>query len=186
MAKGGTSTTMATSGLIDDLRPIVTNLIKDAKTDFDADTTLTDEDPAYGNIVAGLSQEQKDAFANQKNIATNMQQGTGAWDLSGNLKRDLGNTLGTGMGAASYGDALGSARSQAATSKALGDVSANYQQQRQQDIAGGAELLGNVGQAMQQQKQKVLDAPHTARSRIFQLFGQGPQQKIQTTTGGGK
>jgi len=180
MAKGGTSTTMAVSGLVDDLRPIVTNLITDRKAAYDKDVL----DPS--RVVADLSQEQKDAFGNQKTMATNMMQGTGDWDLSGNLRRDMQNTLGTGMGAASYGDALGSARSQAATNKALGDVSAGYQQQRQQNIAGGAELLGNVGQAMQQQKQKVLDAPHTATSRIFQLFGQGPQQKIQTTTGGGK
>ena len=180
MAKGGTSTTMAVSGLIDDLRPIVTNLIKDRKDAYDLDV----DDP--NRVVAELSQEQKDAFGDQKSIASDMMQGTGAWDLSGNLRRDLSNTLGTGMGAASMGGALGSARSQAATQKALGDVSSNYLQQRQQNIAGGAEMLGNVGQAMQQQKQKVLDAPHTATSRIFSYLSAGPQQKVQTTKGGGK
>jgi len=180
MAKGGTSTTMAVSGLIDDLRPIVTNLITDRKDAYDKDIL----DPS--RVVADLSQEQKDAFGDQKSIASDMMQGRGAFDLSGNLRRDLGNTLGTGMGAASYGDALGSARSQAATNKALGDVSANYLQQRQQNITGGAEMLGNVGQAMQQQKQKVLDAPHTATSRIFSYLSAGPQQKVQTTKGGGK
>jgi|TARA_R100000742_G_C4219252_1_gene43480 hypothetical protein len=180
MAKGGTSTTMATSGLIDDLRPIVTNLIQGRADAYDEEV----KDPS--KIVAGLSQEQKDAFSNQKATANQMMAGQGAWDLSGNLNRDMQNTLGTGMGAASYGDALGSARSQAATNKALGDVSANYLQQRQQNITGGAEMLGNVGQAMQQQKQKVLDAPHTATSRIFSYLNAGPQQKVQTTTGGGK
>jgi len=177
---GGSSTTIATSGLIDDLKPIVTKLIGDRVTAYDEDI----KDPS--KIVADLSQQQKDSFTASTNTANDMISGQGAFDLSGRLNRDLANTLGTGMGAASMGGALGSARSMAATNKALGDVSMNYLEKEQGNILKGSELLGNVGTAMQQQKQKRLDAPHTATSRIFQYLGAGPTQSVQTTKGGGK
>ena len=177
---GGSSTTVATSGLIDDLRPIVTKLIGDRVEAYDEDI----KDPS--KIVADLSQQQKDAFTAQTNTANDMMSGQGAFDYGGRLKRDLSNTLGGGMGAASMGGALGSARYMAATNRALGDVSMNYLEKEQGNILKGSEMLGNVGTSMQQQKQKVLDAPHTATSRIFQYLGAGPTQSVQTTKGGGK
>ena len=177
---GGSSTTVATSGLIDDLRPVVTKLINDRVTAYDEDI----KDP--NNIVAELSQQQKDAFTAQTNTANDMMSGQGTFDYGSRLNRDLSNTLGGGMGAASMGGALGSARSQAAIGQAMGDVSMNYLEKEQGNILKGSEMLGNVGTSMQQQKQKVLDAPHTATSRIFQYLGAGPTQSVQTTKGGGK
>ena len=36
------------------------------------------------------------------------------------------------------------------------------------------------------EKQKLLDAPHLGASRYFGYLTGAPQQKVQTTTGGGK
>jgi len=180
MAKGGGGTTTATSGIAEEFLPMVKDVLGNVTDKYKADVGNPE------NLIAGLTDEQKLGLTSQGNMASDMMTGKGAWDLSSNLQRDLGNTLGTGMGAASMGGALGSARSQAATNKALGDVSAGYMQQRQKDILGGGKLMGDVGQAYQQQKQKLLDAPHLGASRYFGYLTGAPQQKVQTTTGGGK
>ncbi len=179
MAKGG-GTTTATSGIAEEFLPMIKDVLGNVTDKYTADVGKPE------NLIAGLTDEQKLGLTSQGNMASDMMTGQGAWDLSSNLQRDLGNTLGTGMGAASMGGALGSARSQAATNKALGDVSAGYMQQRQKDILGGGKLMGDVGQAYQQQKQKLLDAPHLGASRYFGYLTGAPQQKVQTTTGGGK
>ena len=179
MSSGG-GQTIATSGIAEEFLPLVKGVLSDVTTEYNTNKNNPD------NIIAGLTDEQKLGLTSQENMASDMMAGTGAWDLSGNLERDLRNTLGTGMGAASMGGALGSARSQAAGHKALGDVSASYQQQRQKDIQAGGKLMGDVGQAYQQQNQKVLDAPHLGASRYFGYLTGAPQQKVQTTTGGGK
>tara|TARA_R100001510_G_C7646076_1_gene203384 strand:- start:131 stop:670 length:540 start_codon:yes stop_codon:yes gene_type:complete len=179
MAKGG-GTTTATSGIASEFLPLVKDVLSNVTTEYKANVGKPE------NIVAGLTDEQKLGLDSQANMASDMMTGKGVFDLSSNLQRDLGNTLGTSMGAASMGGALGSARSQAATQKALGDVSANYLQQQQQNVLAGGKLMGDVGQALQQQKQKTLDAPHLGASRYFGYLTGAPQQKVQTTTGGGK
>ena len=113
-----------------------------------------------------------------------MATGSGAWDLSGNLMRDMQNVAGTSAGAASMGGALGSARSDAAAAKAVGDISAAYQDKNQENILGGAKLLGDVGSTLRQYQQQRLDAPDLMASRYFGYLTGAPQQKVQTKTGG--
>tara|TARA_B100000214_G_scaffold168485_1_gene121031 strand:- start:16619 stop:17164 length:546 start_codon:yes stop_codon:yes gene_type:complete len=181
MAKGGDSTTTATSGIANEFLPLVKKVLTNVTDKYESDV-----EAGADNVIAGLTEEQKLGLGSQKLAAADMIAGQGAWDLSGNLRRDLDNTLGTAAGAASMGGALGSARSQAATQKALGDVSAGYQGQMQKDILKGGELMGKVGATMQQQQQKRLDAPDLMASRYFGYLTGAPQQKVQTTTGGGK
>tara|TARA_B100001109_G_C18802827_1_gene445748 strand:- start:532 stop:1071 length:540 start_codon:yes stop_codon:yes gene_type:complete len=179
MAKGG-GTTTATSGIAEEFLPLVKGVLGNVTDEYNANVGKPE------NLIAGLTDEQKLGLDSQANMASDMMNSQGAWDLSSNLQKDLGNTLGAGMGAASMGGALGSARTEAATNKALGDVSAGYLQQRQKDILSGGKLMGDVGQSLQQQKQKMLDAPHLGASRYFGYLTGAPQQKVQTTTGGGK
>ena len=177
---GGGGSTTTTTGLIDKLYPHMEGAIKDVSAEYEQNKNKPE------NIIAGLTDEQKLGLQGQKDMASDMMTGSGIFDLSSNVKKDLQNTLGTSMGAAAMGGALGSARSMAATNKALGDVSTNYLKQQQDTALAGGKLMGDVGQALQQQQQKLLDAPHISASRYFGYLTGAPQQKVQTTTGGGK
>jgi len=175
---GGGSTT--TSGIAPEFIPYIRDVLSDAEGRYQS----TVKDPS--KLVSSLDPSQEEALKAQESQGRQMMAGTGIYDLSGLAKQDLQNTLGGLQGQASMGGALGSARSQAATQKALGDVSANYLQQQQQNVLAGGKLMGDVGQSLQQQKQKMLDAPHLGASRYFGYLTGAPQQKVQTTTGGGK
>jgi len=177
---GGNPTTTVTSGIAEEFLPLIKGVLSDVTTEYNTNKNNPD------NLIAGLTDEQKLGLEGQKDMASDMMTGSGIFDLSSNVKKDLQNTLGTSMGAAAMGGALGSARAQAATNKALSDVSTNYLKQQQDTALAGGKLMGDVGQALQQQQQKLLDAPHISASRYFGYLTGAPQQKVQTTTGGGK
>ena len=178
---GGVATQVANAGIADQFAPYVEGVLADVKAKYDADRLAGPD-----SVIAGLTQEQQDALSEGKSIAQDAIAGTGIYDMTAAREADLKGILGSGMGQSSFGGNLGSARSQAATQKALGDVSANYLQQQQQNVLAGGKLMGDVGQSLQQQKQKMLDAPHLGASRYFGYLTGAPQQKVQTTTGGGK
>jgi hypothetical protein len=136
-----------------------------------------------GDLVAGLDPSQKEALKAQEAQARDMMRGEGLFNLQGQAERDLQNTLGGLQGQASMGGALGSARSQAATSKALLDKSGDWLSRRQELATAGGKMLGDAGTTRRDYAQQRLDAPHTAASRYFGYLGSAPQE---TTTSGGK
>ena len=179
MAKGGSGTSTVTSGIASEFLPMIRDVLGNVTDKYKADIEAGPD-----NVIAGLTDEQKSGLNLQKGFASDMATGSGAWDLSNNLRRDMQNVAGTGAGAASMGGALGSARTQAATQKAIGDISAAYQDKTQQNILGGGKLLGDVGSTLRQYQQQRLDAPDLMASRYFGYLTGAPQQKVQTKTGG--
>lgn len=136
-----------------------------------------------GDLVAGLDPSQKEALKAQETQGRQMMAGEGLYDLSGFAQRDLQNTLGGLQGQASMGGTFGSARSQAATNKALLDKSGDWLSRRQELANAGGKMLGEAGTTRRDYAQQRLDAPHTAASRYFGYLGSAPQE--QTTSGGG-
>ena len=171
---GGGSTT--TSGIAPEFIPYIRDVLSDAETRYQS----TVKDPS--KLVTGLDPSQEEALKAQESQGRQMMAGTGIYDLSGLAKQDLQNTLGGLQGQASMGGALGSARSQAATNKALLDKSGDWLSRRQELANAGAKMLGEAGTTRRDYAQQRLDAPHTAASRFFGYLGSAPQQ--QTTSGG--
>ena len=171
---GGGSTT--TSGIAPEFIPYIRDVLSDAETRYQS----TVKDPS--KLVSGLDPSQKEALTAQETQGRQMMAGEGIYDLSGLAKQDLQNTLGGLQGQASMGGALGSARAQAATNKALLDKSGDWLSRRQELANAGAKMLGEAGTTRRDYAQQRLDAPHTAASRFFGYLGSAPQQ--QTTSGG--
>jgi len=171
---GGGSTT--TSGIAPEFIPYIRDVLSDAEGRYQS----TVKDPS--KLVSSLDPSQEEALKAQESQGRQMMAGTGIYDLSGLAKQDLQNTLGGLQGQASMGGALGSARSQAATNKALLDKSGDWLSRRQELANAGGKMLGEAGTTRRDYAQQRLDAPHTAASRFFGYLGSAPQQ--QTTSGG--
>jgi len=180
---GGVATQVVNAGIADQFAPYVEGVLADVKAKYDADRA---EGPS--SVVAGFSDEQKDALSAQKNLAQDAIAGTGIFDMAAAREADLKGILGSGMGQSSFGGNLGSARSQAALNSALADRSYEFQKDRQDMALGGTDLLGEVGTAQQAYKQQLLDADDLMASRFFGYLGSSavPQKTTTTQTGGGK
>ncbi len=165
---GGVATQVVNSGIADQFAPYVEGVLADVKAKYDADRKAGPD-----AVVAGLTDEQKDALSAQKDLAQDAIAGTGIFDMAAAREADLKGILGSGMGQSSFGGNLGSARSQAALNSALADRSYEFQKDRQDMALGGTDLLGQVGTAQQQYKQQLLDADDLMASRFFGYLGSG-------------
>ena len=155
----------------------------------------------------GAGQAYRDAAAGQGLFGADAlgQQTKALEDTIGQATREQ---LGTLQGQASLGGALGSARNQAATNRALTQTAGNIAQQelsarRGASLQGAQGVIGSganiqsqfgagvgategVGQAIQQQRQNEQDAAFQATQRLFGLLGSGAVGQKQVSTGGGK
>ena len=180
---GGTTTQVANSGIADQFAPYVERVLSDVTDMYEADRVAGPE-----SVVAGLTQEQKDALTAQKGYAQDMMAGTGIFNVQDAQEADLKGVLGSRLGQAATGGMLGSARSQAAMNQALADRSLEFAKDRQATALGGSDLLGDVGSVQQAYKQQLLDADDTMATRYFGYLGSQavPQTTTTTQTGGGK
>jgi len=180
---GGVATQVVNAGIADQFAPYVEGVLADVKAKYDADRK-----EGATSVVAGFTDEQKDALSEGKSLAQDAIAGTGIYDMAAAREADLKGVLGSGMGQSSFGGNLGSARSQAALNSALADRSFEFQKDRQDTAAGGVSLLGDVGSAQQQYKQQLLDADDLMASRFFGYLGSSAVPTTTTTTqqGGGK
>lgn len=178
---GGGNTTVASTGIDEEFKPYLKEVLGDVTSRYKSEI-----EGGPDTVVAALDPAQKRALEMQKKMAEQAMSGTGLYDTKGAQERDLKNLLGSQMGQAYTGGALGSARSQKATQGALADRALQYQQRRQQEAVGGIDALGEAGSTLQQYAQSKLDAPYTSASRYFGYLGNAPQQTTQTTAGGGK
>jgi len=173
---GGGSTT--TSGVPDwaeqglkDVFADVTQKYKDTKDDPD-------------KIIAGLDPSQEKALTGAETDAAAKLAGTGIYDDTAMVSRDLQNVMGSQMGQAAGAGALGSARSQRAMQGALADKADQWNINRRKVVGEGLGQLGEAGTTRRAYEQQLLDAPDTAAKRYFgYLHGTGTQT---TTSGGGK
>ena len=173
-------TTTVSGGIDPEFKPYLERALADVTTRYEADAA-----GGADATLAAMDPSQTAALGAQKTLANQAISGTGAYDYTNAMSKDLSNVVGSAAGQAALGGYGGSVRVQKMMASAVGDKSLQYQQQRQADIAGGAQALGQVGSAQQAYQQARLDAPHTAASRYFGYLGSAPQQQIQKTTGGG-
>tara|TARA_R100001463_G_scaffold32491_1_gene72801 strand:- start:484 stop:1035 length:552 start_codon:yes stop_codon:yes gene_type:complete len=172
-------TTTVSGGIDAEFKPYLEQVLSDVTDRYEA----TKGDPTQ--TVAAMDPSQTAALDTQKTLANQAITGTGAYDYSNAMNKDIQNVVGSAAGQAALGGYGGSARAQKMMASAVGDKSMEFQQQRQADIAGGAKALGQVGSANQAYQQQILDAPHTQASRYFGYLGSAPQTQTQKTTGGG-
>lgn len=155
--------------------------VKKVFKDVDARYSDTVGDP--DKIVAGLDPSQQASLALSEADAAQKISGTGIYDDRDMVSRDLRNVMGTQLGQASMGGALGSARSQRAMQGALADKADEWNINRRQVVGEGIDQLGTAGTTRRDYAQQRLDAPDTAAKRYFgYLHGTGTGT---TTTGGG-
>ena len=176
--------TVTQSGIDPEFKPYLETVLKDVTSQYEGDMAKI-RDGDTSSIVAAMDPSQTAALDAQKALAEQAIAGTGAFDYTNAMNRDIQNVVGSAAGQAALGGYGGSARAQKMMASAVGDKSMQFQQQRQQDIQSGAKGLGQVGSAQQAFAQQKLDAPTTAASRYFGYLGAAPQQQTQTTTGGG-
>ena len=225
---GGGKTQTSESGVPKEFRPYVERGLQDAEA------ARQSGDLSY---VAGLTPEQQQSFDMQRDLATGQLKtigdqsiaardimgeasrgegifGTGAFDTVAKDMQDRLVTLGdTARGMAqtksAIGGSLGSARSNAATERAVMDtmfdaVGKEVDAQRAgrmgaaqnvissgQDVAGqaglGAAALERVGSSLQTQDQREGDATYQGLQRFFGLLGSpAVGQETKTTQSGGK
>jgi hypothetical protein len=179
--KGGGSTTTVSSGIDPEFKPYLERVLKDVTGRYEADVKA-----GPGATVAALDPRQIDAIKQQTALAQQAMTGTGLYDTQAAQQRDLQNIMGSAVGQASAGGALGSARAQKSMQGALADRALEYQQRRQQEAAAGVQSLGEAGTTLQQYEQQLLDAPHTSASRYFGYLGSAPQTQTMKSSGGGK
>jgi hypothetical protein len=177
-------TTTVSSGIDAEFKPYLETALKDVTDLYTTQQAALDKGDT-SNVVAALDPSQTAALDTQKTLANQAIAGTGAFDYTNAMNKDIQNVVGSAAGQAALGGYGGSARAQKMMASAVGDKSMQFQQQRQQDIGSGAKALGEVGSANQAYAQQKLDAPHTLASRYFGYLGSAPQQQTQTTTGGG-
>jgi hypothetical protein len=184
---GGSKTSTTTSGIAPEFIPYYEKALGIATNrlggQFDEAGNL--RDPSAAGIVAGLSDQQKAGLSGQQALAQQAMSGTGIYNDEANVQRMLQNA----SGAQDYAmqGALGSARGDRAKQAALADMGYQFQEGRQRKAEGGAQSMQDVGGVLQEQKQRVLDAPYTELQRYSNVaFGNAPQQSTTTQTGGGK
>lgn len=176
--------TVTQSGIDPEFKPYLETVLKDVTSQYETDIGKIREGDT-SSVVAALDPAQQSALKAQEALANQAVTGTGAFDYTNAMNRDIQNVVGSAAGQAALGGYGGSARAQRMMASAVGDKSMQFQQQRQQDIQSGAKGLGQVGSARQQYAQQKIDAPATVASRYFGYLGAAPQQQTQTTTGGG-
>jgi len=179
--KGGGGTTVTESGMTKEFIPYYREAMADALAGYKERRGRGVE-----ATVADLSPEQRQALAYQSASAEDAIRGRGAYDTRAAQDRALKDTMGSLMGQASSGGALGSARTQAAMSGALANQSLEQQRQRQADIQQGIQSLGQAGTTKQKFQQQLIDAPYTEQTRLAGLLSGAPQSQTQTSSGGGK
>ena len=172
-------TTTVSGGIDAEFKPYLEQVLSDVTDRYEANKG------DVSKTVAAMDPSQTAALGAQKTLANQAITGTGAYDYTNAMNKDIQNVVGSAAGQAALGGYGGSARAQKMMASAVGDKSMQFQQQRQADITGGAKALGQVGSANQAYEQARLDAPHTQASRYFGYLGAAPQQQIQKTTGGG-
>ena len=185
MGGGGGSTSTTTSGIAPEFMPylekslgIATNRLSGQ---FDENGNLLD--PQAGGIVAGLEDQQKSGLGAQQNLAQQAIEGKGIYNDQRQVQRMLSNARGQNQTARQ--GALGSARGDRAEAAALGDMSYQMLQKRQANAEGGAQSMQDVGATLQEQSQRVKDAPYTELQRYSNIaFGNAPQQSSTTQSGG--
>jgi len=183
--KGGGGTTTTTTGIDPEFKPYLEKALNIATTrlggQFDKSGNLID--PSAAGIVAGLAPGQIEGMGAQTGLARQAISGTGIYDDRASVNRMLQNARGAQEAQMLGG--LGSSRGDRARESALADMAYDFQTARQQKAEGGAQSLQDVGSTMQEQKQKILDAPYTELQRYANIaLGNAPQQSTQT--GGGK
>ena len=176
--------TVTQSGIDPEFKPYLETVLKDVTSQYETDIGKIREGDT-SSVVAALDPAQQSALKAQEALANQAVTGTGAFDYTNAMNRDIQNVVGSAAGQAALGGYGGSARAQRMMASAVGDKSMQFQQQRQQDIQSGAKGLGQVGSARQAYEQQKIDAPSTVASRYFGYLGAAPQQQTQTTTGGG-
>ena len=176
--------TVTQSGIDPEFKPYLERVLSDVTDRYEGDIGKIEKGDT-SSVVAALDPAQESALKAQEALANQAVTGTGAFDYTNAMNRDIQNVVGSAAGQAALGGYGGSARAQRMMASAVGDRSMQFQQQRQQDIASGAKGLGQVGSARQQYAQQKIDAPSTVASRYFGYLGAAPQQQTQTTTGGG-
>ena len=184
---GGSKTSTTTSGIAPEFIPyyekalgIATNRLEGQ---FDEQGNL--RDPNAEGIVANLADQQYRGLGAQETLANQALTGTGMYNDQAAVQRMLQNA----QGAQEYGrqGALGSSRGDRAQQAALADMGYQFQEGRQRKAEGGAQSLQDVGGTLQEQKQRVLDAPYTELQRYSNVaFGNAPQTSTTNQTGGGK
>lgn len=178
MGGGGGNTTTQVSGVPEWLRPDVQRAFGSATQAHQA-----------GDLerIAGETPETQEALAVQQGLGRDAIAGTGAFDTTGAVQRDLQNLAGQQLAGQSGTGTLSSARGSRAREAALADRSLQHAQQRQQAQAQGAQALAGVGQQRQQRAQALADRPHTGLQRLFGYYGSGAAgQQTKQSGGGGK
>ena len=198
---GGPSTQTTTSGFATEYKPQITEMLADSKGLY--------ESGQLGQ-VAGFTDVGKDAQAagiaaagNQTALANSMLDiANQPVDLSGQRAASLQQAqgaLGTSNAAAGQHQALGGSRQGINQSSIESGLAANFagidQQAQQMQTANmnqamgmqgqGAQTLGMIGQAQQQQKQAEMDSQYTALAQRIGLFsGMAPKEQTTNKTGG--
>ena len=198
---GGPSTQTTTSGFAQEYKPQISGMMEDAKGMYDS-----------GQLgqVAGFSQAGLDAqtaglaaAGNQTTLANNMMNiANQPVDLSGQRAASLQQAqgaLGTSTAMAGQRGGLGGSRQAIDQASIEQGLAANFagidQQAQQQQMANmnsalgvqgqGAQTMGMIGQAQQQQAQRLADAPYTALAQQIGLFsGIAPKEQTTNKTGG--
>ena len=184
MSSGGGGTTTSTSGIAEEFKPELKRALGIATSrlegQFDEAGNLID--PTASGIVADLAGQQREGLGAQQTLARQALTGTGMYDDRAATQRMLQNLQGS-QTAQSLGS-LGSARMDRAQQAALADMAYNMQQGRQAKAEAGAQSLQDVGGTLQEQQQRILDAPYTELQRYSNIL-QGVAPKETTSTGGG-
>ena len=184
MSSGGGGTTTSTSGIDPEFKPELKRALGIATSrlegQFDEAGNLID--PTAAGIVAGLSGQQVEGLGAQQTLARQALSGTGMYDDRAAAQRMLQNL--SGAQTAQALGSLGSARMDRAQQAALADKALQIQEARQQKAEGGAQSLQDVGGTLQEQQQRILDAPYTELQRYSNILT-GVTPKTTTSTGGG-
>lgn len=184
MSSGGGSTQTSTSGIDPEFKPELKRALGIATSrlegQFDEAGNLID--PSAKGIVADLATQQREGLGAQQALARQALTGTGMYDDRAATQRMLQNL--SGAQTAQMMGSLGSARADRAQQAALADMAYQMQQGRQAKAEAGAQSLQDVGGTLQEQQQRILDAPYTELQRYSNILT-GVTPKQTTTTGGG-
>jgi len=182
MKGGGVS--YVESGVPDWAMESVKKVFGDVDQRYDDQTEKIDSGDTSG-IVAPLDTSQELSLAGSELDAAAKIAGTGIYDDRDMVSRDLQNLMGTQLGEASMGGALGSARSQRSMQGALADKADEWNVNRRKVVGEGLDQLGTAGTTRRDYAQQQLDAADTAAKRYFgYLHGTGTG--TTTTSSGGK
>ena len=183
---GDKQTSRTTSGISDEFKPYFEKALGIATNRLEGqfDPRGNFRDPSAGQTVAGLTGQHMEGMGSQQDLARQALQGSGMYDDRAQVQRMLQNA----SGAQDYGmqGSLGSARGDRAKQAALADMGYQFQQARQQNAEGGAQSLQDIGSTLQEQKQRMLDAPYTELQRFSNVaFGNAPTTSSTESKGGG-